>query len=273
MEINGREIALKIRQEIIEELKVLQKKGVFPKIAVITLGPEDTWQTYVNQKLKFANELKIKTLLINLSHSEAKTLFDIVSKLDEDKNVHGIIIQRPVPENIDREKLINSISAIKDIDGFRQDSLFEVPAWLAVKKIIEQTRGELNNKKVVVIGKGETAGGPVIKGLKKIGVDPIVIDSKTENQKEKLRDADIIISAVGKTIINTKQLKRNALLIGIGVHRENGKLFGDYLENEAINGKDYTPTPGGVGPINLAFLFKNLTAAASLSVDKKAQPL
>lgn len=283
MKINGTNIADEIKDSLNKRIGNLIARGVTPKIAIITLGDESSWESYVSQKLKVADLLGIKAVLINLADSDEKTLLKTIHEIDVDPLYHGIIVQRPMPTNISREKVIEAISASKDIDGFRPDSPFEVPVWLAVRRLLEQSlaqsskllpRGKagkaqsLGELKFAVLGKGETAGGPIARGLKRMGIEPKIIDSKTENPKSILKKADVIISAVGKSrVVVPENLKSGVVLIGVGTHNEDGKIRGDYraIEIESV-AKNFTTTPGGVGPVNLAYLFSNLVTAAEASV-------
>lgn len=280
MIIDGRKLAQEIVEQIKLDIKPLFVRGITPKIGIITVGVDTVWKAYVGRKRKLAEELEIQTEMANVDEDE-KTLLETIRKFNEDKSIHGFIVQRPFTNLINKDLIINAINPEKDIDGFRKDSPFEVPVWLAVERILKEisclSRSHLDkghtlaewmkNKRVVVIGKGETGGKPSIEGLRKLGVNPHVVDSKTENKSEILRDADIIISATGKNrVVEAKDLKPGVILVGIGIHRdEDGKLRGDYDEKAIENiAGFYTPTPGGVGPLNLAFLFKNLIKAVEL---------
>src|SRR3989304_6201073 len=281
MKIDGKKIAQEIRNNLRSKIQDLKSKNITPKIAIITLGPEVSWETYVRQKIKAAGELGIKAVLINLSaegwtspkggeESDEEKLIRTVHEIDRDPKYNGIITQRPIPSSFNRERVVKSISPEKDIDGFRSDSKFEVPVWLAVKRLLEEVLeiGNFNKRKFVVLGKGETAGGPIIRGLKKMGIEPQIIDSRTKNPDEILKEADVIISCVGKpNTVTADQIKKGAILIGVGTHGEDVGLRGDYrIEDiEKIAGA-YTPTPGGVGPINLSYLFSNLIEAAAVQV-------
>lgn len=270
MKIDGRKIAEEIRSELKVRIQELTGWGIVPKIAIITLGPESSWETYVRQKIKVTGELGIKAVLITLENADQSKLIRTLREIDSDPNYHGIIVQRPMPGNIDRAAVVNAISPEKDIDGFRSDSKFEVPVWLAVKRILSES-GIMNyeswkKQKFVVIGKGETAGGPIARGLKKLEVEPQIIDSKTQNPEEILKSADVIISCVGESgVVRSENLKKGVILIGVGTHGEDLGLRGDYSEQEIENvAGAYTPTPGGVGPVNLSYLFSNLVKAVTI---------
>ncbi len=276
MEINGRKLQANLLIELEKEVNELKQSGVSPCIAIVTLGPEKSWEAYVSQKIKLAEKLNIKIKFINLRPKTTEEVIEVIKNLNNDSLVHGLIVQRPFPNGIDTERVIQSVSKEKDIDGFLKDSSFDVPAWLAIRHILTHISRLLNfsdlpsfllNQSILVIGKGGTAGKPVISGLQKLGVEPQVIDSKTIDREALIADADIIISAVGKKdIIPAHLVKNKSILIGVGIHGQDGKLKGDFNQEEIKNRVAfYTPTPGGVGPVNLAFLFKNLLQAAKSS--------
>lgn len=269
MKIDGSHIAKEITDELKVKVQQLNSENIFPKLAIVTLGQEDAWSTYVRQKIKLGDRLGVTTELINLTRTTDYELINLVELLDRNPAIHGIIVQCPMPEDIDNARIINAISPKKDIDGFRSDSAYEVPVFLAVKRVLEEAKKVdfsewLKTQNIVVIGKGQTAGAPIAEGLKKLGADVKVVGSKTESREFVIKSADVIVSAVGKRILATKDLKSGVVLVGVGLFRdENGKLQGDYDEAEIKNvASFYTPTPGGIGPINLAYLFQNLISAA-----------
>ncbi len=273
MELSGKTLSIPIHEDIRKRVVDLSSKGTIPELAIITVGGEDTWLSYVSQKQKTAERLGIKTELIHIKSTEEQKLLKTVKKLNENKNIHGIIIQRPLPNSFDRQKAVNIISPKKDVDGFRSDSNHIIPMVLAVEHFIREAyevlpgmdlQKVLINQSVTVVGKGETAGRPILEWLESLGISANVIDSKTKNVCEILKTSDIIITGLGKTgIIKTECLTNGVVLIGIGLHKKNGKLIGDY-DQDAVKdiAKAYTPTPGGVGPLNLSYLFKNLIDAA-----------
>lgn len=275
MELSGRELAKPILENLKDRVQKLNSRGTIPELAIITVGGEDAWFSYVSQKQKTAQRLGIKTRIIHIEQDEEEKLLSTVQDLNDDPNIHGIIIQRPLPKHFNREKAVDIIAQEKDIDGFKTNSNYIIPIVLAVENFITHAYGVLPgsdlqkvliNQYITVVGKGETAGTPVIKWLDTLGLQIHIIDSKTKNIHEILQKSDLVISGVGKKdIIKKDFLKKGVVLIGIGLNKYDGKLVGDYHENEIKSiAKAYTPTPGGVGPLNLAYLFKNLLDAAEI---------
>ena len=147
MKISGKIVADKIKNELIERISKLQEKNITPKVAIFTLGPEGAWETYVRNKLRVASELGIEAEFINLADASEDELTSKVKEIDSDPSFHGIIVQRPIPREFNRERVVNAISPEKDIDGFRPDSKFKVPVMLATKKLIEVSLSELGINK------------------------------------------------------------------------------------------------------------------------------
>lgn len=277
MKIDGKQIAAGILEKL--EIKVLElkKKGVRPHLVVILVGDNPASKSYVSQKKIKGEEIGTKVTIMHvLSTTPESELLKIIEQLNYDSNVHGIIVQRPLPEQIEETAVANAINPKKDVDGFHPQSKFSMPLGVAVLKIIEEIHAStpgvepqkfiawLSSKNIVVIGKGETGGGPTIQLLKNVHIEPKIIDSKTHNPSLVTKKADILISAVGKQhVIKANMLRKNVMLISVGMHKgEDGKLHGDYEEEEIKNiASFYTPTPGGVGPVNVAMLLKNLIHA------------
>ncbi|MEK7534573.1 MAG: bifunctional 5,10-methylenetetrahydrofolate dehydrogenase/5,10-methenyltetrahydrofolate cyclohydrolase [Patescibacteria group bacterium] len=282
MKIDGRKIA----EKILEELKLkIQKLNAIPHLAIILIGNDPASKTYVKQKILTAEKIGIKTSLFQYPSSVSmKDLFEHLNDLNHLNTVHGIIVQQPLPPHLNLENIMHAIDPRKDVDGFHPNSKFQSPIALAVFKILGVIRATprmvarqrprllrggfkkwLNSQKIVVIGKGETGGKPIINMLKQMGIEPVVIDSKTKNPEQLTKKADIIISAVGKpNAIKPEMIKKGVILIGVGLHKGNdGKLHGDYEEEKIKNiASFYTPIPGGVGPVNVAMLLENLVTAA-----------
>lgn len=287
MRIDGREIAKGIFEDLKKRVAKLREKSVTPHLVVFLAGDDPASSTYVRQKELKAIEIGAKATIYHLPNSTTEEkLLSIISKLNNDPTVHGIIIQRPLPDHINEEKIDLAVDPKKDIDSFHPNSPHSTPLAQAVIRILKEThcqtarsdlvkvrpcqgrtsfREWLNVQKIVVIGKGKTGGGPVIQMLRKMDVEPKIIDSKTQNPKEVTKNADIIISTVGKpNIVKADMIKKGVILVSVGLHRgEDGRLHGDYEESEIKNiASFYTPTPRGVGPVNVACLLDNLVSAA-----------
>ena len=276
MKIDGREIAQKILDNLKIKVEKLKKRGIIPYLHIITLTTDSASQAYVLQKEKKGKEIGAKITVENLSQdTKTEELLSKIEKLNNDKNVHGIIIQRPLSPQIEEKKVAEAINPKKDVDGFHIYSDFSPPVGLSVIKILEDVYnleeeslnfdGWLKSKKISVVGRGVTAGRPIAKTFERIGISPQVITSANENRKEILKKSDIVICAVGKpNVIKKDELKNGVILIGVGMFKDaNGRFQSDYDEEEIRNiASFYTPTPGGVGPVNVAMLLSNLVKAA-----------
>ena len=275
MRLSGREIAEKIYQRLQSRVEELKKKNIIPHLVVFLIGDNPASVAYVKQKQKKGEEIGCKVTVLNLNESiTTEELEKKVKLLNDDPFVHGILIQRPVPKHIDIDKLEMLTNPEKDIDGFHPDSPYTLPLPLAVLKVLEEVHEQesidanfdtwLQKQNIVITGKGPTGGGPIIKYLKMMNVTPLVIDSKTANPEDLLKQADIVIAAVGReNMIKAGDLKQGVIIIGVGILRgTDGKLTGDYNEDDIDSvAAYYTPTPGGVGPVNVAMLTENLLTA------------
>lgn len=267
MKIDGKQIASEILEDLKSQVLKLKEKGVIPTLAIILIGDDQASESYIKQKELKAGEIGAEIKLFRFKETNRKDLLKLIKNLNIDPKIHGIIVQRPLPEEFDRNLISEAINPLKDVDGFNPDSEFDAPVAEAVVKILQIIgESDLVQKQIVIIGKGETAGGPIIKFLRETGCRPEIIDKKTPNPENAIKEADIIISAVGhEKIFDTNLLKNNQILIGVGLYMgDDGKLHGDYPDEE-VEGKVkyFTPRIGGVGPVNVAYLMKNLLEAAS----------
>lgn len=283
-----------ISQEILDDLKIraekLKGKGITPTLQIILVGESAESESYVKQKKLKGEEIGIDVKIKNLNSNIATDdLIRIINDFNLDNSISGIIVQRPLPPKINSEKIDNAVLTEKDVDGFNPKSKFNNPLGEAVINILkgvfelrskviiidpEQSPNRslfhswLQSNSIAVVGKGTTGGLPVIKTLRKNNYyldEENIIDSKTKNKTEIIKEADIIISAVGKpNTIKPEMIKKGAVLISIGLSKgSDGKLHGDYNEEDIKDiASFYTPTPGGVGPVNVASLLKNLVEAA-----------
>jgi methylenetetrahydrofolate dehydrogenase (NADP+)/methenyltetrahydrofolate cyclohydrolase len=276
MLINGKLIAANILNELKNRVLKLKEQGITPTMAVILIGDVRSSAAYVRQKELKAKEIGAEVKIFRFDEIVTNTeIENLIKKLDADLNIYGIILQRPAPKQLQVEKLEELITPVKEIDGFGKHSLYTAPVAAAVFEILGEVFGNIRDdqsfsiwlasKKIVVLGKGETAGQPIIDYFRAREIKPIIIDSKTKNKNAVLKTADIIVSAVGKWgVINSADLKNGVILIGVGLSADDeGKTKGDYNDAEVEQiASFYTPTPGGVGPVNVALLLENLVQAS-----------
>lgn len=271
MKIDGKVIAEDILRSLTTRVQQCNAQGCTPCVAIILVGADPASLAYVQQKELKAQKIGARATVIRLPQdtSEEKLLLTI-EQCNNDNNIHGVIVQRPLPSRIDIHKISNAVVPPKDIDAFHPKSPYPMPLAAAVLKILEHINKRenfaewLKSQRIVIVGKGQTGGGPTIELLKKMEIEPTVVDSKTKNPKEVTGKADILICAVGKQNLITKgMVKKGAILIAVGMYRgRDGKLHGDYEENDIKDiASYYTPIPGGVGPVNVAMLLHNLLEA------------
>jgi methylenetetrahydrofolate dehydrogenase (NADP+)/methenyltetrahydrofolate cyclohydrolase len=270
MKFDGRAYAQDMYESLKQDVHHLKEQGVTPCLAVILVGQNPNSLSYIKQKRKWGKYIDAEIIVYEYAENTSEeTLLYKISELNADTNTHGIIVQLPLPSHLDEKKLVSAVSKEKDIDGFHIDSPFSVPVAQAVWSILRQVHPDtfdswIEKQTIVVLGKGKTAGAPIIQFLQKQHLNPRIIDHATENPAQLIKLADIVISCVGKVILTPDEIKPEALLIGVGLHlNEERKLTGDFIEEEiADHVSFYTPTPGGVGPVNVACLLQNLITAA-----------
>ncbi len=277
MEVSGKEVADKILENLQKEIA---EQSLKPKLAIILAGDNPASQIYVNRKIKAAQKVGIIAELYQFNKDELEKCKETLQRLDNDSNVHGIIIQYPVFETWDFSYLASLVSPQKDVDGFLPDSKFRGATALGIWEMLgafaklegfSSTEEFLEGKKVVLLGKGRTAGGPTRDLLTEKQIPFNLIDSKTENPEGLIKNADVIISATGrKHIITGDKIKEGSFVIGVGVGKENvggeQKIYGD-IEEETVSQKAklYCPTIGGIGPLTIACLLRNVVESASRS--------
>jgi len=256
MRIDGKAIADGILAELANDVK---KRHITPTLAVILVGDNPESLAYIRQKQKATEKIGGRFIFEKLPKTTLpKELAARVAMYNRDPSVHGLIVQRPLPDGLSA-----AVRPIKDIDGFMPDSPYEVPIARAIFTLLKNI--DVKHKNIVIVGKGETAGKPIAEAFAKKQCATSVITSKTPNHKEIMQSADIIISCVGKErIVTPDAVKPGAILISVGLWRSgDGTLHGDYEENEIKDiASFYTPTPGGIGPLNIASLMQNLVLAA-----------
>jgi methylenetetrahydrofolate dehydrogenase (NADP+)/methenyltetrahydrofolate cyclohydrolase len=286
MIIDGKVLADTILTRLKSTVTSLKIRGCTPTLAVILVGDNAASLSYIKQKEKAAINIGAKVILEQLPGNVSPTILSsAIAHYNNDASIHGLIIQRPIPEGIGKVgDILSRVAPTKDIDGFIPNSPFEPPVARAVLTILEHVHGHLvgqglvNNdfiawltsQSIAIVGRGETAGKPIADTLKRYNCATFIIHSHTNNPKKVLQNATIIVSCVGKPRIITRSLiQPGVILISLGIWSDQqGKLHGDYEPEEVKSiASFYTPTPGGVGPVNVACLMNNLTDAAIMAVN------
>lgn len=279
MKVSGRKVAEAILKKLGKEIK---KKNLKPALAIILAGDDPSSRIYVNNKLKAAARIGITAKLYEFSSNEKDNFLKTLEKLNNDSLVHGIIIQYPTYASWNFDEIVTKIDPKKDVDGFLPKSSYTEATALAIWEMLtafsylsgfKKTEEFLKYKKIVVLGKGRTAGGPTTKLLESKGFKVDLITRQTENPTAKIKRGDVIISATGvKNIINKSNLKKGAYVVGVGVGKEvidgKPKIYGDINEEEVSQiAKLYCPTIGGIGPLTIVSLLKNVVKSAQRSIS------
>ncbi len=272
--IDGKILAKKIRGELKKEVDTFKIK---PYLAVIMVGNNDASKVYVRNKSKACEDVGIifKEYLLEENIS-MKELLEVIEKLNNDKNVTGILLQSPIPKHLRIEEAFERISKEKDVDGFNPynvgkltigEDIFIPCTPLGIMKMLEEYNIKIEGKKVVIIGRSNIVGKPMAACMLAKNATVTICHSKTKNLKEEVKNADIIIAATGKrNIVTSDMVKEGAVIIDVGMNRdENGKLCGDVdFENIKEKASFITPVPGGVGPMTIAMLMNNVVKAYKL---------
>lgn len=269
--LDGKKLANKIRGELAKKVKENELK---PNLAVILCGNNEASKIYVNIKSRYCKEVGIDFQEYYLSEDVSeKELLELIEKLNNDKNINGILVQYPVPKQIDLQKVANKILPEKDVDGFNPYNIgllnignpnFIPCTPYGIMKLFEEYNIDLVGKKAVIIGRSNVVGKPMAECLLNAGATITVCHSKTEDLKAELLNADIIISSAGKrNLVTADMVKDGAIVIDVGTNRdENGKICGDVDYENVKNKASYiTPNPGGVGPMTVAMLLNNVVKA------------
>ncbi|WP_435090168.1 bifunctional methylenetetrahydrofolate dehydrogenase/methenyltetrahydrofolate cyclohydrolase FolD [Candidatus Pelagibacter bacterium nBUS_30] len=268
--IDGKKAAAELREELKQEVAELKNKyNKVPGLTVILIGDMAPSQIYVRNKEKSANEVGLKSEVIRYPDTvEEKTVLEKIEELNKDETISGILVQLPLPKHIDKQKVIETITPSKDVDGFHPmnvgnlSSGYEssVPCtplgcYLMIKKI----EPNLSGKKAVMIGRSNLNGKPMAQLLLKENCTVTITHSKTKDLKAECLEADIIVAAVGiPELVKADWVKKDAIVIDVGINKTENGLVGDVAFDEVSKvAKALTPVPGGVGPMTIACLLKN----------------
>lgn len=280
--IDGKKLASEIRADLKSKCDELKQKGINPKFAVIMVGNNKASQIYVRNKSRAAEQVGIEfeeyLLDENIKQDE---LIKQIKKLNEDKTIHGILLQSPIPEHLDINEAFRTIAPEKDVDGFNpvnvgelclnQDTFVSCTPY-GIMKMLEAYNIDLAGKNVVILGRSNIVGKPLIQCCLNKNATITVCHSKTKDIKKYTKDADVIMVAIGKAKFLTEDMiKDGAVVIDVGINRnDDGKITGDVdFENVSKKASYITPVPGGVGPMTIAMLMNNVIKAATESSLKK----
>ncbi len=253
MILEGSAVTEKIYQNI-------REKKVSATLAVILVGEDPASLSFVKAKEKIAEGLGFNFKLYHLpAIARYEQVKELIEALNKNKYIHGIVVQLPLPKEFNMEEVLKKIDPRKDIDGF--SGVFPAPVALAILEILNFYEVELKNKKIVIVGHGKLVGEPLEKVLIKKGYQPIVLGSR--DNLDSMRDADILISATGVAgLIKAEMVSEKTVVIDAGTSEIGGHLTGDVDRKVYSKVAAYTPVPGGVGPVTVAMLMKNLVEAA-----------
>ena len=273
--LSGKEVAQDIRADIAKEVERLKEKGVVPALSVVLVGEDPASQSYVTGKMRACEEVGMRSEVIRMPDSiTQQELLDTVERLNQNPNVHGILVQLPLPPQIEEKAVIETIDPRKDVDGFHPinigklmigDDTFVSCTPAGIIELIKRTGTSLKGKRVVVVGRSNIVGKPVSLLLLQEHATVTVCHSHTQDLASITKQADVLIVAVGRAgLIGKEHVSPGTVVIDVGVNRnEAGKLVGDVRFNEVVDQAGWiTPVPGGVGPLTITMLLKNTVKAA-----------
>jgi methylenetetrahydrofolate dehydrogenase (NADP+) / methenyltetrahydrofolate cyclohydrolase len=280
--IDGKKVAAGIREQIRAEAeRFTQKTRVVPHLAAILVGDDPASAVYVRNKQKACEQSGLKSTLYRLSADTSQNeLLDWIARCNADAEVHGILVQLPLPKQIDELAVLDAVLPLKDVDAFHPENVGLIvqgrPRFLpctphGVQELLKSANVETAGAHAVVLGRSEIVGKPMALLLMQRGVGAdatvTICHSRTKNLNEITRSADILIAAIGKPqFITAEMVKPGAVVIDVGTNRVDGKLVGD-VDFAAVSqiASAITPVPGGVGPMTIAMLLKNTLTAAKLA--------
>ena len=279
--LDGKAVSLKVKESVKVRADELKKFGVEPTLAVVLVGEDKASQTYVRAKEKACNEYGIKSVAHRLSENTTQNeLLALINVLNLDDSIHGILVQLPLPKHIDTNVVLAAIDPRKDVDGFHAVNVGKLVSGLdgfvpctplGVMEILKEYGIEVAGLNAVVIGRSNIVGKPMANLLLNASATVTVTHSKTKNLKEICKNADLIVTAIGKPFfLKADMVKDGAVVVDVGINRlDDGRLVGDVDFDEVAPKCSYiTPVPGGVGPMTIAMLLNNTILAAQAKIAK-----
>lgn len=271
MILDGKKLAGEIKEGLKKEIEELVGKGnPKPGLAMVMVGENKASTIYVSSKIKYCEEIGIESKLIKFPKEiDEETLLNEIEKLNSNNEIHGILVQLPLPEHISAIKVIETISPTKDADCFTEENLGKLFLNLkngvypctpeGIIELLDHYELEIEGRDVVILGRSNIVGKPLALMFINRGGTVTICNSKTKALGEKIKKADIVISAIGhKHFITGEMIKEGAIVVDVGINRTEEKIYGD-VDFESVKeiASYITPVPGGVGPMTVAMLFKN----------------
>ena len=279
--LDGKNVSARVKEKVKFEALNLKNQGIEPALAVILVGEDKASQTYVAAKEKACNLCEIKSVMHRLSESTTQSeLIALIDVLNLDDGIDGILVQLPLPKHIDTNKILETISPAKDVDGFAAINVGKLASGLdgfvpctplGIMEIFKAYDINLEGKNAVVIGRSNIVGKPMANLLLNANATVTVTHSKTQNLKEICTGADILVAAIGRAdFVTADMVKEGAVVIDVGINRmDDGKLKGDVKFDEVAPKCSFiTPVPGGVGPMTIAMLLSNTIKSAKNRAKK-----
>lgn len=277
--IDGKKISAEIKDELKEKVSALKAEGKEITLAVIQVGNDPASTVYVGNKKKSCAYIGIRSLAYELpENTTEEELLSLVNQLNESRDVHGILVQLPLPKQINEDKIIKAIAPAKDVDGFHPQSVGALsigqPGFVSctpagIIQLLKRSGITIDSKECVIVGRSNIVGKPMALLLLRENGTITVCHSHTKNLKEVCKRADILVAAIGKPkFFNHEYIKEGAVVIDVGIHRnENNKLCGDVDYDDVFSHVSaITPVPGGVGPMTIAMLMYNCVQAAEMEI-------
>lgn len=281
--IDGKVISAEIRQELKQRTIAFEELFNFkPGLAVVLVGSDPASKVYVNNKRKACEEIGYNSFVYEMpSDTTEEALFELIQQLNVREDVHGILVQLPLPKHISEEKVIRAINPTKDVDAFHPQNVGQImlgsPTFMpctpaGVMELLKRSNIDATGKECVVVGRSNIVGKPLAMLLLQANGTVTICHSKTNDLREACKRADILVVAIGKPkFITADMVKGGAVVIDVGINRVDGKLCGDVdFDNVKEVVSAITPVPGGVGPMTIAMLMKNTFEAALFEASKKS---
>jgi methylenetetrahydrofolate dehydrogenase (NADP+)/methenyltetrahydrofolate cyclohydrolase len=279
--LDGKKLSEKIKEEVKKEVEKLKKEGIIPGLAVILVGNDPASQTYVRMKKNACEKVGMYSVVHEFPESiSEKELLSTIEMINNNPNIHGLLVQLPLPKHIDTTKILEAVASEKDVDGFHPYNMgrlvegldsFAPCTPLGVMELFKEYNIDVKGKDVCVVGASNIVGKPMWALLVNAWATVDICHIETKDLSAHTKRADIVIVGVGKVnLITADMIKEGAIVVDIGINKVDGKIVGDIdFENVSKKASYITPVPGGVGPMTIAMLLKNTIKAAKLQKDKK----